>query len=340
MHIAVKTIWIAGTVLLSVAVLWFLFGTTAFFNRGVDLVSTVMFIIVWLPAVLLIIASLVLLIKGWMPNPSSEVAAIIVIIAISISLSSFLFYLGSPYGWLIPRVTRDWMQTTSDGIFEYRIELINQFQRNSQTRLYVKNTLSGKEKTIYLNISTDEFSGMGIEDSSSPPPNLMSSMMPTEMEYIYILTTQRVLVGVTGKFEIDMEARVATEIFRKTHYQTATNRVDYEDGQFRYSYSLQLTDTFEEGERTSIEVLLRLTVGNPWRMYFIPLVIDQPLLANEHLRQPRMDDPIIPRPPLWITIEESDILGQFLVQTTEELSEEITLTFLVDIETETAYKIE
>lgn len=45
---------IASIITIGFSIIWFLLGTTANFQRGVDLVTTIKFAVIWLPSVILI----------------------------------------------------------------------------------------------------------------------------------------------------------------------------------------------------------------------------------------------------------------------------------------------
>ena len=211
----IKAIWIIATTVLFLSVIWFLLGSTAFFNRGIDLVETVIFILVWIPALIIAIISWILLKKKWMPsNINFQIIFVSMIVICTIALSSPLIHRASPYGWLIPRVAGDVMQTTSDGKFEYRLELVNRLQRNNRVRLYVKNISTNEEMLIPLDLSTDIFGSIG-------GTNAIAVLRPTETENIYMLNPtvhmrssaiRPLIRGAFVTFEIDMETRTARRI--------------------------------------------------------------------------------------------------------------------------------
>jgi hypothetical protein len=242
-------------------------------------------------------------------------------------------------GWIIPVVVKDWLQTTEDEKYEYRIELVNQFQRNNRTKLYIKDLSTGKEMTIRLKVSTEIFGGASGQNGRTREPSsweLLSTLVPTEKDNIYTLTTKESYDSGGVVFELDVAKGTAIELSRKILYKTRTEVVDDENGDRLYSYSLQLTDTYQRKNRTDISVLLNINVKPPQGgnsiSYAIPLPVDRDLLENKSLRQRRKVTPSTSAPPLWVTLEATDTPGQFVVQTTEDLSTDVTLTFLVDVE--------
>ena len=217
MTIFIKTVWIIANAVLFLAVIWFLLAATAFFNRGIDLVETVIFIFVWSPALVITVISWRCLKKGWLPKElNSQVLLLAMIITLTIVFSPILFNRGTPYGWLIPHVTRDWEQITSDGKFEYRMELVNLFQRNSRARLHFKNLATGEEITIPLDIQTRNIHSISIsmpsQDEETRRWLLLSKMSSTDRQNIYILTTTaRMRTGIEV-FEINIETGTSRRI--------------------------------------------------------------------------------------------------------------------------------
>lgn len=148
----IRIIWILAILIDLSAVIWFIFGSTANFQREIDLVSTVIFVYFGIPSILLIIVSLILLIKGWIPTTVWGTVAVSIIILCMLSLSPTLFKNVNTSGWLSENIEVDTLQITEDGKYEYQIELINLFQKNSHARLYIKSSSTGEEMRIPLEI--------------------------------------------------------------------------------------------------------------------------------------------------------------------------------------------
>ena len=102
-------IWIAAVIAVSLSLLWFLFGSTAFFNRWIDVVETFIYIFVWTPALLFVIISIVLLKKGWIPrNIIIQICMAIAIIILSVIFTKTLFSSADGKGWLTEYVRSDY----------------------------------------------------------------------------------------------------------------------------------------------------------------------------------------------------------------------------------------
>ncbi|MDR2572099.1 MAG: RHS repeat-associated core domain-containing protein [Oscillospiraceae bacterium] len=128
--------------------------------------------------------------------------------ALSIFLSINLFRYANPISALSENITRDWIQITDDEKYEYRIELINRFQNNSHTRLYIRNVSTGDEFIIPLDVPTSVFGSLGGDSGGS---SMMSILTITNKENIYILTTTKIFEE-AKEFEIDMKTQTSRRI--------------------------------------------------------------------------------------------------------------------------------
>lgn len=190
----IKIIWILSAITVSLSMIWFLIGSTACFQRKFDLVRTVVFLVVWLPAFSLVILSVLALKKGWFPvNVLGRIGMVVAVIVLSLIFVTTLIRNTSMYGWIKESVVKDYTQTTIDEKYEYRLELVNVFQRNSYARIYIKNIVNGEETTMPLDIPIKEknviIGGEGYISSETDVLLVWSKMMPSDAEDIYILTT-------------------------------------------------------------------------------------------------------------------------------------------------------
>ncbi|MBV6714161.1 hypothetical protein ACFVVQ_22730 [Paenibacillus chitinolyticus] len=197
-----KIIWVVAIVINIVSVNWFLIGATANFQRSLDLIATVTLIFIWIPSIALTVLSIVLLKKGWMPSSSRSYVGFILGVIILLLLSVSLFRGVDTQGWLTERITSDSLKLTSDKKYEYRIDLINVFQKNSHARLYIKNVSTGEEMNIAVNIQTNKMVSMGIEHGRTNDWVLMER---TDISGRYNLYTTKDLRVPSEKFEIDVE---------------------------------------------------------------------------------------------------------------------------------------
>ena len=211
------------------------------------------------------------------------------------------------------------MKVTSDGEYEYRIELINRFQRNNRTRVHIINLAIGEETTMPLDISTDDFGSLWGEESGSISPeqlkaSAMSTLVSIETENIYILSTTKRSKR-NGVFEIDMTAQTAKKLFMENNYRSDSMRMRDDDGEAKYTYLILMVDRYQENDRVTIEATLEIIDHENRKSHCFSLPIDAELLEKDSLRH---TDSIWA--PFWITMEETDTMEQFIVQTTKQLS--------------------
>lgn len=203
----IRVIWILAILINLSAVMWFIFGTTANFQRGMDLISTVIFVYFGIPSTLLIILSIILLFKGWIPSFPWGIVAVSIIILGMLSLSPTLFKNVNTSGWLEENVTTDSLQITTDNTYEYQIELINLFQKNSYARLYLKSTSTDEEIRIPLDIPVKEIVVLFVEKNY----HLIMLEATTEAD-IYILHTTSKFPFPEEKYKIDVKKGEAVKV--------------------------------------------------------------------------------------------------------------------------------
>ncbi|MEX2460402.1 MAG: hypothetical protein WD469_03750 [Paenibacillaceae bacterium] len=202
MQIWLKVLWVVVTIINIASIAWFLLGSTANFQRSLDLIATVTLIFFWIPSILLTVLSIRLLIKGW--SPSSNVAYLVLIFGIALLLifSVFLYRGVNTRGWLTDKITSDSLKITSDKKYEYRIDLINLFQKNSHGRLYVRNVSTGEESNIAVDLHTNKIVSIGIKQGRM---NYWVLMEPTDVSGRYNLNTTEEFGIPKEIFEIDVE---------------------------------------------------------------------------------------------------------------------------------------
>jgi hypothetical protein len=198
-----KIVWILATILCAISVIWYLLGSTANFQRSIDLVTTFIFIYLWIPSLILVVISTTLLLRGWNPSSIKSYVILWIIILIVIQFSLTLYKGVNTTGWLNDHIRSDPLKITSDGKYEYRIELINLFQKNSRERLYVRNVSTGEEIYITVEINTDEVHGIREINGDDWAWGVMN---PTDVPDHYELNTTKTLPVPQKRFLIDLEA--------------------------------------------------------------------------------------------------------------------------------------
>ncbi|MEO3944982.1 hypothetical protein [Gorillibacterium sp. CAU 1737] len=187
--------------------IWFLLGSTAYFQRGMDIIGTTYLLIIGIPVLLCAAYLTTLLTKSWNHTSDIQYTGIAFGLVISVLLSTTLIHSVNSHGWTKGRIDSDSLKNTSDGKYEYRIDIINLFQRNSTARLYVKDASSGEEKIIPVGIQTYKISGIRISKT-----NHWIELEPTDDKSHYILSTTEDLPIPKEVFEIDIKAGTSRKL--------------------------------------------------------------------------------------------------------------------------------
>ncbi len=211
MNKSLRILWLLLALAVLFAMILFVLGSTVFFQKKIDLVTSVVFMLVWIPALIFVCVSFFLLKKRWLPNSIRlQVCLTICMIVIATVLISSLVRYSNINGLFEEHVTKDVLQTTADGKYEYRLEIVNAFQKNSYVRLYVKDTASGEEVTIPLEIPMAHKAGItGGEGytTSDATQYVWSKLSPLRTEFGYKLITTNVFDDAIYSFQIDMETK-------------------------------------------------------------------------------------------------------------------------------------
>lgn len=179
----IKCFLIVSSVINFISLIWFVLGTTSNFNRGIDLATTILFFYPVLPSIPMLIASIYLIIIVKDESMTTFKSYLSKMLPIGLLLISIPLILNvNTSGWLTKNIKQDLKQITIDGKYEYCMQLVNLFQKNSYARLYLKDT--GSEKGIYilLDIPTREIGGLSLD-------KFFSRLEPTPDSNIYKLIT-------------------------------------------------------------------------------------------------------------------------------------------------------
>ena len=207
----IKWLWIISVVVVSLSMIWFFLGSTTCFQRwGLDLVESVVYVTLWLPALVYVIKSILLLKEGWIPNSqTSQIFLIIGIIGTTIFFSGMLISQTNYYGWIEENIEMSDTKVTSEGKYEYRLDIKNQFQLNAHARLYIKSIVTGEEIYIRLNVPAKD---VGVTSLSSSGKNNWCELIKTQEDNIYILSITSSNVYFQDSFEINMETKKSKKV--------------------------------------------------------------------------------------------------------------------------------
>jgi hypothetical protein len=215
----IRVIWVIAVILVFISLMWYVLATTAFFKRRIDLDDVGNYIVIWTPALILNIVSILLLIKNKIPN-ENKIAQVILILLITILTALIIVILFSSVNIkerMKDKVTVDFLQITSDEEYEYRLEFMNLFiSRSNYARLYIKEISTGEEFNIPVSIRIREIKAISITDNShsleTRQAMVWSCLVPSDTATIYILTTTERLKREIEVFEIDISSMTAQRI--------------------------------------------------------------------------------------------------------------------------------
>ena len=181
------------------ALIWLALGETSAFQRTPDIIGAALMGWFAIPLLALIALSVRALAVKWAPkNVPGHVLLLMIIIAM-FGFSANLFKHVRTLGWLTEVVRTDQLKITEDQRYEYQIELVNLFQRNSKARLYLRDTSTGEEMRIPVDIRTRDIRVLAHEEA-------WGLLEPAGVRDRYILTTTRELLIPVESFEIDVAA--------------------------------------------------------------------------------------------------------------------------------------
>ena len=226
----IKIIWILDICMVFLSLIWYLFGSTALFNKEIDVIGTTVYIIFWFPAlffnIISVLVLIILLIKDMIPrNIMIQIGMVFIITMISLFFSKNLIESTNTSGWLTDKVYNDYTQLTSDGRYEYKLQLINIFQKNSSAQLYVKDISTDQENIFQLDIQTSRIENVNDAYENEDDPEMilelrLSELIPSDVQNVYILTTTKELKNKIYRFEIDMGTETVKRVENKKKKDT------------------------------------------------------------------------------------------------------------------------
>lgn len=195
-----RILWIMSVLISSASIVWFFFGTTANFQRSVDLGGRITFVVFWFPSIVFVLVSIYLLLKKWMLPGAIGYGIVGLLILVHLVLSIPLIEGVNTNGWIKQSVQSDPNKLTSDQELEYRIEIVNFRQKNNYELLRIKQVRTGEELLIRVDIDANQSKGI----SRGGDNWSWAIMSPTENPDIYLLRTTEDL-GIPKKlFLIDL----------------------------------------------------------------------------------------------------------------------------------------
>lgn len=203
-----KIIWVVAIIINFSGVIWFFLGTTANFQRNINLEGRLGFVFLVMPSLLLTLTSIIFIVKNFQISKVTMYLISLPIIFMLILLTTPIIKSVDTRGWITEIVNSVPYKLTSDGRYEYRIELVNSYQRNRIQRLILKDLNTDEEISIRLNIFSDAppWLHTGVGDWA------YGTLSTTQISHQYELITNTNLGVPPIKMIIDVETKTAKEL--------------------------------------------------------------------------------------------------------------------------------
>lgn len=181
-----KGIWIIAIAINVASLLWLIVGSTANFQRSMDIVAIYTLFSIGIFSIIVISLSIFYLIKTKKQNIGIAGCAIACVFSLLLLGCSYMNHNGvDERGWLYDSVNKDPIKSTTDGKYDYRLEIINRGQKNVRQQLYVKELATKQEKYIDIPIKMEPSYGYSLGTGDWA----WARMKNTDHINEYILTT-------------------------------------------------------------------------------------------------------------------------------------------------------
>jgi len=184
------TILIAAIATSVFSMIWWYYGATNGFNRGLDLIAWVTMMYSIIPLAVVTFFSLlyaIYTVKDY--KKCKKTASMVVVVVFALIMIPYSIFINTHpslrQGPVRDFVRSDTIRPTDDGLFEYRLDLINLFQGNARARLFVRDLTTGEEVYIPLMLPLWEVGGILIPGGNAN--FLWARMRQGEQEGQYIL---------------------------------------------------------------------------------------------------------------------------------------------------------
>jgi len=163
--------------------IWWIVGSTAGLNRFWGIIGTNILTFLVLPLLAMAVFAFFRIVRP-SPKKALSLTVIITLGILMTTISIFLIGIAPTVSEIPDAISSDSIRPTDDGLYEYRFELVNAFQRNASARLFVRDLETQEEMYISLPISM-----RGIHGLSTPAGRefLWARMERDEVSGYYIL---------------------------------------------------------------------------------------------------------------------------------------------------------
>ncbi len=207
----IRYIWMIAVLLNFSSNVLLIIAATANFQRKMDLLSRFVLCSVGIISAILIITSIAGLFSKRVNRsaPSTFISAII-ISALLLMLIPFNIHAvdSQKQGWIYDQVHSDPLRYTTDGVYTYKIELVNISNRDRSTRLYVQNNLTKEawRMDVPVQYGKDEILTFGHGEWS------WGKLVPGQNADEYELMTTSLLDAPVQHFKVDLKLKKASRL--------------------------------------------------------------------------------------------------------------------------------
>lgn len=197
-----KGIWIIAIAINIASLLWLIVGSTANFQRSMDIVAIYTLFSIGIFSIIVISLSIFYLIKTKKQNIGIAGCAIACVFSLLLLGCSYMNQEGvDERGWLYDSVNQDPIKSTVDRKYDYRLEIVNRGQKNVRQQLYVKELATKQEKYIDIPIKMEPSYGYSLGKGDWAWARLKNTDHINE----YILTTTSELGVPIQSFKINVD---------------------------------------------------------------------------------------------------------------------------------------
>lgn len=197
-----KGIWIIAIAINVASLLWLIVGSTANFQRSMDIVARYTLFSIGIFSIIVISLSIFYLRKTKKQNIGIAGCAIACVFSLLLLGCSYMNQEGVvDKEWFRDSVDQDTIKSTTDGKYDYCLEIINGGQKNARQQLYVKELATKKEKYIDILIKMEPSYGYSLGTGDWAWARLKNTDHINE----YILTTTSELSVPIQSFKINVD---------------------------------------------------------------------------------------------------------------------------------------
>jgi hypothetical protein len=215
---SMKIVWVLVVIVAIIALAWFMYEAW-FTYRLLGGIGYFIFIFIWIPTLIFVLGSILLLIMNKIPkNFGTQVVVILILITFVFFFPGTLFFAHDNYENMHQQImaqnrisSEKNQRITSDGRFRYELFLSGTLTDSPRAHVSIRDVATGERVgSVVLDIRMEDIRPH--EELILIPKALLIELTPTDIEYVYILTTTTYLKEEIEVFEIDIIAGTSRRI--------------------------------------------------------------------------------------------------------------------------------